>query len=1232
MQRSTKLLLWSTGLLLAAAAGVVLFLATLDASVYRRALERQLSTALGRTVLAGSVSIGLSVPPTLFARDLRIANPGWASRPDFVTAASGNVGVDLLALWHGHVELRALHLQGVDLLLERNADGAGNWAFGAPDRGDSRVALPDFDAVSLAEARIAWRHGDGSTAHFLVDSAETTIRDGAPFALRGQVTYGETPMRLSVKADTSLQAALKGKACQVTIALEPKGASLTLDARLASLDSLEGAEIGFEVKGERLDAWSAVVGQALPGWGPYRLSGQAGYTQASLQLKDLRLLLDGLPMQPSRLEIGAGTAALGAKIDTRLMAEGKIGDAAFSLQASSAPLAQLQKVGATVPLTLRATLAQFALSAEGSVALAMGVPRFDLALTAKGDAMEPARVFGSVPPRRPLPIDLSARLTHAQGGYSARSIRGRVLGTTVSGDLAVSNGPRALLTGTLNVDRLHLGPAEVKEPTREGAPVTPTRTSTDAGAPSWLDRIDTDVTLRVAAIVGLPVTARNVSARVQWREGVIGMQGFAATLVDTAVTGDGTLRWRDGRPQIDGTARIALLDVPKIGAGGAHSEPGSAFDAALPLFPAMDASLHLDIARIAGASVPIGKLAAHARLQSGKLAVDVASATVAGVPVQGRATLDASGSAWRVDANAKAERIDLAALLRSLKQPATASGVIEDLQLQFAAQGTSARALLAHATLAIRSAPFSLAVGRDRSPVTVQRASIEVEPGGPMRASAAGTALGAPMDLSVVGGSLEELLDYESAWPKVEAKLRATWGKEPVHVSATSGPLRRLIGMRDVPLALQATLPGAQASLQGTVRNLAAPTATPLAGHVEIADLAQTAVLFTTARLPAIPVTATGRITLGDGEVAIDQLSAQGGKSDASGRLRIRWRDRPQVTADLSAKLIDTTQWETHTANEVSVLDRPIAVQDLMSQDAQLRLQAERFILPGYDLARLQFDGTLTNGLVEFSAGAAEGNLRGEVRFDVRRDVPGVALHLSLKDVELESLYTAAAGPSVADSPRLSMRAQLAGSGATLRDMLATGQGELLLTAGAGTLPLDATRGLEKIADNLVLVLLPGRRARENAQLECAAARFSIANGVATSSDGIALRLKHIDILGSGAVNLKTSEILFGYRAVRREFFSFSLLGLTSGFAKVTGTIGNPTVTLDPSGLLIQGGAAWATAGLSLLAGDLWRKLESTTDPCARIAAGAHSMDDPLEELVRALPSLKLSLPAPATH
>lgn len=1217
-RRTTRLLLLAIGLLLAAVSGVLVFLKTLDADVYKRALERRLSSVLDREVSIGSVSFDLALRPTFSVRDLRIANPPWASRPSFATAASGEARVDLVALWNGQVEMRGVHLEGVDLLLERNQEGEGNWAFGTPDRSTQRPALPDFGTVSLTDVHIGWRQSGGSVEQVRVDTADATISDDAPFRLRGQAAYRETPMQFKVEANASVQAALRGEPWRLTIGLQPEGASLTLNVRLASIESLEGVELGFEMTGERLDAWSRVLARTLPGWGPYRLSAQTRYARGSLQVEDLSLSLDGLPMQPSRLEIGSGKAVLGASVDTRLTVEGRIGEAAFSLDASSAPWPELQKIDGITPLTLRAELADFTLSAKGSITPKADATEFDLALTARGDALAPLRLLAGPRLSRPLPVDIAAHVRHSKEGYSATNIRGQVLASAVSGDLAYASAPRALLTGALSLGRLDFGQPDVKAVESAAVESRP-RDVAGAGAPAWLQRVEADLSVRIAAITGLPVPARNLTGRVLWRDDVVRLQGLAATLAGTVVTGDGTIRWSHGRPQIDGNASIAVLDFAKLGGNTAKPGPRGAFDDPLPLAPlrAFDARLQFDVARIAGAPVSVGKVAALAHVRGGKLDIDLTSATVASAPVEGHVTLDTSGRAWRVDANASADRIDVAALLRSPNRPDTTSGSIRGLQVQFGSQGTSLRDLMKQAKLSIRNAPFSLAVGRDRSPVQVEQANIEVAPGGPVRASAVGHALGAPMNLTVVAGSLVELLDPGTAWPKIEANLRTSLGGETLHVVATSGPLQRLIGLRDVPVALQATLPGARATLEGNVSNLAAPAGTRLAARIEIDNLAQTAKMFTAARLPALPFSAAGQVTPGDGEVAIDDLSAQAGKSDAAGQVRIRWRDRLNLSADLTSRLIDTTQWEESAENETPVLDRSIRMPYLLSRDAQLRLRAERFLLHRYDLAKLQLDGTLTNGLIEVSTAAAEGELRGQLRLDLRPEVPGVALRLSLKEVDTEALYTARAGPGRATRPLVSMSAQLAGAGSTLRNMLAAGRGEFLLTAGAGTLPINSGYGFERIAGNLLLALVPGRRANDNAELECAAARFTIADGVATSSDGVALRLKHLDILGGGAANLNTGEILFGYRAVRRELFRFSLLGLTSGVAKVTGTISNPTFELDPSGILIVGTAAWATAGASLLAGDLWRKLESTANPCVRIAAGARLSSDPLDVLMR---------------
>ncbi len=243
-------------------------------------------------------------------------------------------------------------------------------------------------------------------------------------------------------------------------------------------------------------------------------------------------------------------------------------------------------------------------------------------------------------------------MTNSKEGYSAKDIRGRVLATAVSGDLAYASAPRALLSGALNLGQLDLNQPELKafeSAARESRP----RDVAGAGAPAWSRGVEADLSLRIAGITGLPVPARNLSSRVRWRDDVVHLQGLAATLAGTDVTGEGTLRWRDDLPQIDGKVSIAVLDFAKLDGSAAQRGKRSAFDEPLPLAPlrSFDARLDVDVARIAGAPVPIGKLAALAYLRSGKLAIDLTSATVANAQLQGHVTVDASGRAWRVDAD-----------------------------------------------------------------------------------------------------------------------------------------------------------------------------------------------------------------------------------------------------------------------------------------------------------------------------------------------------------------------------------------------------------------------------------------------------------------------------------------------------------------------------------------------------------------------------------------------------
>jgi hypothetical protein len=64
----------------------------------------------------------------------------------------------------------------------------------------------------------------------------------------------------------------------------------------------------------------------------------------------------------------------------------------------------------------------------------------------------------------------------------------------------------------------------------------------------------------------------------------------------------------------------------------------------------------------------------------------------------------------------------------------------------------------------------------------------------------------------------------------------------------------------------------------------------------------------------------------------------------------------------------------------------------------------------------------------------------------------------------------------------------------------------------------------------------------------------------------------------------------------------------------VSGTLANPVLSLDPESALIQGGAAVATGGISILAKGFIDRYLSSKDPCGDAYKNADESMQALEE------------------
>jgi AsmA protein len=148
MKRWTKILLAIGGLIVLAAASLPVFV---NANTFRPAIEKQLTTTLGRSVKLGD----LKLPPfsgTLVARDVSVADdPGFSAAP-FLTAKEVRIGVSLRHLiFSRQANLRSFQIESPQINVIRAANGTWNFSsIGRIPTSTSTSGTPHFGAAGSA--------------------------------------------------------------------------------------------------------------------------------------------------------------------------------------------------------------------------------------------------------------------------------------------------------------------------------------------------------------------------------------------------------------------------------------------------------------------------------------------------------------------------------------------------------------------------------------------------------------------------------------------------------------------------------------------------------------------------------------------------------------------------------------------------------------------------------------------------------------------------------------------------------------------------------------------------------------------------------------------------------------------------------------------------------------------------------------------------------------------------
>jgi AsmA family protein len=487
-----------------------------------------------------------------------------------------------------------------------------------------------------------------------------------------------------------------------------------------------------------------------------------------------------------------------------------------------------------------------------------------------------------------------------------------------------------------------------------------------------------------------------------------------------------------------------------------------------------------------------------------------------------------------------------------------------------------------------------------------------------------------------VNGTIAEL----SAFRGIDLKL-STQGKELGDAIRLAGPAKHETVPALGPFTLSARLSDAGGSLtladvdavvgrretllfnaKGNVKDLRGAAGCDLAITIESDNLAGLSQL-AGAVLPAKgPVMISGLLRGSGKSWNLSGIKAILIGSDLAGDLAVDIADHPHLSGKLSANMLNLNDFSTKTtppgAKPASAPskprggdgrvfpDQPLPVRNIRLVDADLALQVGKLVIDEYQLSDLTLNARLNNGLLSlkpFRFGLAGGNVEGEADLEAADKDFTASLRLTARQVELGRLNhggTISGGKS-------DLKIDLKGRGHSVRSLMASLTGEMVLSVGQGKLQ---NKAVNWAAGDLMYQVLgamnPLAKHEDTSQLTCAVARFNVRDGIATTQKGIAVRTDKVDVVGSGIVDLRTESLDLGIRPRARQGVGLSISSPLAGMTRLRGTFSNPSIGIDEGGTLRTAatvGAPAATGGLSLLGELLVDKATADEDPC-RTALG----------------------------
>ena len=267
-------------LLVAACAGVYFYV---QANGLRQLTERA-SAALGRPIKIDSLNVNWGGVTHVSLTNITVDNVKWATADHFLEAKAIDFDILLWPLMRGDFHLPKLIVDAPKLFLEKKADGATNWSFGAQPvvnaaggivAPEERSEAPAIDYIDIKDGRLQYRDVakklqlDGVLAF---GTGEASGSDAINFKGEGELEGRNLKVEFTGGSFIMLQQSKQPYPLKLSI----RYGATAVDVEGTAKDpiALQGTDLKLKLSGPDLADVFPVLGVPAPPTPPYRLAGQ----------------------------------------------------------------------------------------------------------------------------------------------------------------------------------------------------------------------------------------------------------------------------------------------------------------------------------------------------------------------------------------------------------------------------------------------------------------------------------------------------------------------------------------------------------------------------------------------------------------------------------------------------------------------------------------------------------------------------------------------------------------------------------------------------------------------------------------------------------------------------------------------------------------------------------------------------------------------------------------------